>query len=152
MITAAHFSESTARKVKGHCFKNLLDGSCLVCSWEKRLVFKEHACFTSDFSQLCFVWTKALWGTYFAPCMRCWTISMIRGQSVTIIKKNRHQAVFFPANLRTLFAGNALIHRKSFGIWTKMLNYLIVFMFKVQFKLHNQVSHTFQLKYETFSR
>ena len=55
---------------------------------------------------------------------------------------------FSQRTLWTLFAGNALIRRKSLGIWTKMLNYLIVFMFKVQFKLHNQVNHTFKRKYE----
>ena len=68
------------------------------------------------------------------------------------VKEGCNQAVFFPANPWTLFAGNALIHMKSLGIWTKMLNYLIVLIFRVHFKLHNQVSHTFQLKYETFWR
>ena len=58
------------------------------------------------------------------------------------------QTVIFPANPRTLFAGNAITRRKFNEIWTKLWNYL--FRYCVQLKLHNQEIANIWLKFVFF--
>ena len=68
-----------------------------------------------------YLWRKTK--NMFSLHIHTWHLKTLSTQSHLLVSHNWHQAVFFPANPWTLFAGNSLCHRKSKEIWTKMSHY-----------------------------
>ena len=68
------------------------------------------------------------------------------------LQNNRIRSFGSPFYTRLSFSSRtcAVCSQEIFRNMNQNVKLFYSFLFKVQFKLHNQVSHTFQLKYETF--